>query len=61
MDGVTGKRMEIRPAVTADAGRLAALYAIAHAETYAPVFGPAYLPLDPAATEAISTRESAAP
>jgi GNAT superfamily N-acetyltransferase len=48
-----GKRVEVRPAGIADARRLAVLYAGAHAETYAPIFGAAYLPLDLAETEAV--------
>lgn len=53
----TGERaVEIRPAGLADARRLAILYAAAHAETYAPIFGAAYLPLDAVETEIACAR-----
>ena len=48
-----GVGLEIRPAGLADIRRLAVLYATAHAETYAPIFGAAYVPLALAATETV--------
>lgn len=52
-DGRLGEAVEIRLAGLADARRLAELYATAHAETYAPIFGAAYVPLDRAGTETV--------
>jgi len=49
----TGAALEIRPAGPADVPRLAVLYATAHGETYAPIFGAAYVPLAVAATETV--------
>ncbi|HWT96204.1 MAG TPA: GNAT family N-acetyltransferase [Terriglobales bacterium] len=48
-----GAGLEIRPADLADIPRLAVLYATAHGETYAPIFGAAYVPLAVAATETV--------